>query len=335
MSIMASRLYNYTKEELQKLLNESNSYADLLRKIGMSEHGGNRTTLRKIINEYDLDLTQISENRRLENLKILDNLHKKPKPLNEILVNNSQYKSSDLLKRLFAEGYKEKKCECCGITEWMDKDIAFQLHHKDGDNHNNELGNLESLCPNCHSQTDNFAGKSSSKIPKLTKNQEKKKAQHGISEDGQRLYDGYGNYKLLCPVCNKNFMNKEAEMCRQCYDKERNEPKISKEELFELVKNNSFISIAKILNVNKKTVSRWYKHYIDEEKKLGNIVICSDKAPSREELKKNLFKYKTFTVLASIYDVTDNTVRKWCDAYGLPRHTKTIRSISDEEWENI
>ena len=332
---MASRLYNYTKEELQKLLDESNSYSDLFRKINMSEHGGNRITLRKIINEYNLDLTQISENRKLENLKTLDSLHKKPKPLSEILVNNSQYKSSDLLKRLFAEGYKEKKCECCGITEWMNKNITFQLHHKDGNNHNNELSNLESLCPNCHSQTDNFAGKSSSKIPKLAKHQEKKKAQYGISEDGQRLYDGYGNYKVLCPVCNENFMNKEAEICRKCYDKERKAPKISKEELFELMKTNTFISAGKIIGVSEDTVSKWYRYYIDEEKKLGNIMICSDKAPSREELKKYLFEYKSFAALARIYDVTDNTVRKWCDKYGLPRHTKVIRFISNEEWENI
>lgn len=332
---MASKLYDYTKEELQKLLDESNSYSDLFRKINMSEHGGNRTTLRKIINEYDLDLTKIDENRRLENLKTLNNTKNKQKPLSEILVKDSEYKSSSLLKRLFKEGYKEKKCERCGITEWMGEDITFQLHHKDGDHHNNELSNLESLCPNCHSQTDNFAGKSSSKIPKLTKEQEKKKAYYGISEDGQRLYDGYGNYKLLCPVCNKNFMNKEAKMCRQCYDEERIKPKISKEELFEIMKTNTYESAGRILDVKDDTVSKWHKYYINEEKKLGNIIIHSDKAPSREELKKYLFEYKSFAALARIYDVRDNTVRKWCDKYGLPRHTNTIRFISEEEWKNI
>jgi Zn finger protein HypA/HybF involved in hydrogenase expression len=332
---MASKLYNYTKEELQNLLNESNSYADLLRKLNMSEHGGNRATLRKIINEYDLDLTKIDENRKVENLKILDSFHRKIKPLNEILVKDSEYKSNTLLKRLFKEGLKEEKCECCGITEWMNKNITFQLHHKDGDHHNNELSNLESLCPNCHSQTDNFAGKSSSKIPKLKKEQEKKKAQYGISEDGQRFYDGYGNYKILCPTCNENFMNKEAKMCKKCYEKKIKTPKVSKEELFELMKTNTFDSAAIILGVTDDTVSKWYKYYIDEEKKLGNIMICSDKAPSKEELKNQLFKFKSFVAVARIYDVTDNTVRKWCDKYGIPRHTKVIMNISDEEWANI
>ena len=32
------------------------------------------------------------------------------------------------------------------------------MHHKDGDHLNNNLDNIQLLCPNCHSQTHNFAG---------------------------------------------------------------------------------------------------------------------------------------------------------------------------------
>ena len=46
---MASLLYNYTPAELQKLLDESNSYSDLLRKLGLNPKGGNPDTLKKII----------------------------------------------------------------------------------------------------------------------------------------------------------------------------------------------------------------------------------------------------------------------------------------------
>lgn len=45
------------------------------------------------------------------------------------------------------------KCEECGITEWNNKTIVFELEHKDGNSENNELTNLSLLCPNCHSQT--------------------------------------------------------------------------------------------------------------------------------------------------------------------------------------
>jgi hypothetical protein len=33
------------------------------------------------------------------------------------------------------------------------------LHHVNGDRHDNRLGNIRFLCPNCHSQTPNFSGR--------------------------------------------------------------------------------------------------------------------------------------------------------------------------------
>ena len=38
-------------------------------------------------------------------------------------------------------------------------DIGLALHHANGDRIDNRMENLELLCPNCHSQTDNFAGR--------------------------------------------------------------------------------------------------------------------------------------------------------------------------------
>src|SRR5699024_6178262 len=50
------------------------------------------------------------------------------------------------------------KCEKCGnLGEWNGVPLSLQLHHIDGDISNNELENLVFLCPNCHSQTENYA----------------------------------------------------------------------------------------------------------------------------------------------------------------------------------
>ena len=86
----------------------------------MSDHGSNRITLRKIINELDLDLTSINENRKKDNAQNLSKTRKET-PLEEILVENSTYKGNRLLNRLVKAGYKEAKCEQCGITEWNQK----------------------------------------------------------------------------------------------------------------------------------------------------------------------------------------------------------------------
>ena len=53
---------------------------------------------------------------------------------------------------------KEKKCECCGNTEWLGKPIPLELHHINGINSDNRIENLEILCPNCHSFTENYRG---------------------------------------------------------------------------------------------------------------------------------------------------------------------------------
>ena len=60
---------------------------------------------------------------------------------------------------LVQTGYKEYKCECCGISDWNNKPIRLQLHHKNGNPNDNSLDNLEVLCPNCHTQTDNYGSK--------------------------------------------------------------------------------------------------------------------------------------------------------------------------------
>lgn len=80
--------------------------------------------------------------------------------LSDILAGlHPQYPTSKLAKRLVEEGYKVYKCECCGIAEWMSKPISLELNHIDGDNSNHALGNLELLCPNCHSQTPTYRSK--------------------------------------------------------------------------------------------------------------------------------------------------------------------------------
>ena len=81
-------------------------------------------------------------------------------PIEALLVKGRvQTNRTHLRQRLLAEGLKDNRCEQCGITDWQGEPLVMQLHHKDGDGTNNELSNLELLCPNCHSQTDTYGGR--------------------------------------------------------------------------------------------------------------------------------------------------------------------------------
>ena len=61
--------------------------------------------------------------------------------------------------RLIKEGYIEYKCAICGIKDWLGQPLSLQLDHINGINDDHRLENLRLLCPNCHSQTDTYAGK--------------------------------------------------------------------------------------------------------------------------------------------------------------------------------
>jgi DNA-binding CsgD family transcriptional regulator len=80
-------------------------------------------------------------------------------PLSELLVAGTYRGRYNLKSRLIKEGLKTGCCERCGLEAWRGAQITMALHHINGDRLDNRLENLELLCPNCHSQTDTYAGR--------------------------------------------------------------------------------------------------------------------------------------------------------------------------------
>jgi hypothetical protein len=81
-------------------------------------------------------------------------------PLDQLLVVRQEAGGRwNLKRRLLMLGLKTPVCERCGIKDWLGEPLSFALHHVNGDNRDNRLENLQLLCPNCHSQTENFAGR--------------------------------------------------------------------------------------------------------------------------------------------------------------------------------
>ena len=80
-------------------------------------------------------------------------------PLSELLVAGKYRGRAHLKRRILAAGIKRSACEECGIADWLGRPIGLALHHINGDRVDNRVENLELLCPNCHSQTNNFSGR--------------------------------------------------------------------------------------------------------------------------------------------------------------------------------
>lgn len=62
-------------------------------------------------------------------------------------------------KRLKVFAEQGQACTGCENTEWRGQTISLELDHVDGNRQNNSRENLRGLCPNCHSQTENYKGR--------------------------------------------------------------------------------------------------------------------------------------------------------------------------------
>lgn len=89
------------------------------------------------------------------------------RPLEEIFAAGTHRNRGQLKARLLSQGLRENRCARCGIIEWRGQTLSLALHHVNGDRLDNRVENLDLLCPNCHSQTDNFGGRAENRHLRL------------------------------------------------------------------------------------------------------------------------------------------------------------------------
>ena len=153
----------YSKEKLEPIIKNSKTINEVLKKLNMRCAGGNYKTIKMYITHYNLSTEHFYEHE--EKIKrILERTENNKKPLNEILIENSTYNRGSLKKRIINEKIINYQCaKCMNKGDWMGEKLILQLEHKNGVYNDNRIENLEFLCPNCHSQTNTYAGKNNKK----------------------------------------------------------------------------------------------------------------------------------------------------------------------------
>ena len=149
----------YTYELLSSLCAESTTVAQVVRKLGLAPLGGANSHVKRRIEKFGIDTSHFvgqawNKGRRFE---------KRQRSPENVLVkttNSLNKEKANVLRRSLISIGREHVCEQCSQPDiWQGKPLVLQIDHKDGDWSNNVPENLQFLCPNCHSQTENFGTK--------------------------------------------------------------------------------------------------------------------------------------------------------------------------------
>lgn len=286
----------FTKDDIEKIVKDSNSYKEVAEKLGYSGADKN-SKAREAIAELGIDASHLNNNAKKGTFDY------------SRFVYGKELKGSDSLNAIAA--LRGRACECCGLTEWMKRPIALEIHHIDGDRLNNNLDNLQLLCLNCHALTPNWKRRKvhisecvsdDEIVSSIIKNKNSSIRQIlkdvGLSDCGsnykriRKIADKLGvvlpqieqkiNY---CVDCGK-VISSNAERCIDC--------------------NNKFI------------IQNWFSsHNID-----------------RDDL-KDMIRKGTFKQIGEKFNVSDSTIKKWCKKFELPYKKADINSYSDEEWDLV
>lgn len=140
---------------LKNVVATSYTYSEVLTKLNLSNQGGNYITLKNRLKKDNIsnEHFDVNFNRQIH-------ANKRAISIDAILVNESTYSRHSLKIRLIKEKILKHSCSECGLnTHWNNKPLSLTLDHINGVSNDNRLENLRFLCPNCHSQTDTFAGR--------------------------------------------------------------------------------------------------------------------------------------------------------------------------------
>jgi hypothetical protein len=149
--VLSLSMIKYTKELLEEAVQNSSSYAGILRFLGLRQAGGTQAWIIRKVKSFDLDTSHFS--MQSHNKGKVSPARKSAAEILIVLPDGShRAKRLQLERALLEVGFEYKCSECALLPEWNNKSLTLEIDHIDGNWLNNLEENLRFLCPNCHSQ---------------------------------------------------------------------------------------------------------------------------------------------------------------------------------------
>ncbi len=150
ISHIASRAVRHTEEVLREAVLSSHCIKDVVRHLGISNVGGNRTHISRRIKALGIDTSHFVQPERRGRAPRISLVLRSPE--------DGRVAGPRLRRELLRIGVPEQ-CAMCGNTEWCGKPILLEVDHLSGDWWDNRPENLRLMCPNCHAVTDTYRGR--------------------------------------------------------------------------------------------------------------------------------------------------------------------------------
>src|SRR5262249_62118165 len=120
------------REMLAKAVADSRSIREALKRLGLVPAGGNYQSFHKAVRAFGIDMSHFTGQGHLRGKTHDYNT----RPLRAVLRRGRLEYTHGLKRRLIVAGLKPRRCERCGLTEWLGPPIPLELDPRDGDRTN-------------------------------------------------------------------------------------------------------------------------------------------------------------------------------------------------------